>query len=97
MWDADLEQEVRTELEDFRGHAVEENAGLVPMIDSALAELGGPARQNHVAHALIWRAATKLVRRASRNHELMPITWAICGSVSLDNYCSESQPDYCPG
>lgn len=71
LWGTDLEQEVRTELEDFRAHAVEENARLVPTIDSALAELGGAARQNHVAHALIWRAATKLVRRASRNHERM--------------------------
>jgi len=71
LWDADLEQAVRAELEGFRWHAVEENARLVPTIDSTLAELGGPARQNHVAHALIWRAATKLVRRARRNHERM--------------------------
>jgi hypothetical protein len=69
LWDADLEQEVRAELEDFRGRAVEENARLVPTIDSALAQLEAPARQNHVAHALVWRAATKLVRRASRNHD----------------------------
>jgi hypothetical protein len=69
LWDADLEQEIRTELEDFRGRAVEENARLVPTIDTTLAELRAPARQNHVAHALVWRAATKLVRRASRNHE----------------------------
>jgi hypothetical protein len=69
LWNAELEQEVRTELEDFRGQAVEENARLVPTIDNALAELEAPARQNHVAHALVWRVATKLVRRASRNHE----------------------------
>ena len=49
LWDAELEREVRAELQTFRGHAVEENARLVPTIDSALAELGGP--QNHVAHA----------------------------------------------
>ena len=69
LWDADLEREVRAELEDFRGRGVEENARLVPTIDTALAELGAPARQNHVAHALVWRAATELMRRASRNHE----------------------------
>jgi hypothetical protein len=69
LWDAELEQEVRTELEDLRGQAVEENARFVPTIDNALAELEAPARQNHVAHALVWRAATKLVRHASRNHE----------------------------
>lgn len=71
LWDADLGREVRIELEEFRAHAGEENARLVPTIDSALAQLGGPARQNHVAHALVWRAATKLVRRANRNHERM--------------------------
>ena len=69
LWDADLEREVRAELEDFREHAVQENTRLVATIDSALAELRAPARQNHVAHALVWRAATKLIRRASRNHE----------------------------
>ncbi|MCA1678374.1 MAG: hypothetical protein LC777_05210 [Actinobacteria bacterium] len=71
LWDADLEQEVGTELEAFRERAVEENARLLPTIDSALAELGEPARENQVAHALIWRAAAKLARRASRNHERM--------------------------
>jgi len=69
LWDAELEREVRAELQTFRGHAVEENARLVPTIDSALAELGGP--QNHVAHALVWRAATMLLRRAGRNRERM--------------------------
>lgn len=69
LWDADLEQEVRAELEDFRGRAVEQNARLVPTIDTALAQLGAPARRNRVAHALVWRAATKLMRRANRNHE----------------------------
>ncbi len=69
LWDAHLEQEIRAELEDFRGRAVEENARLVPTIDTALAQLGAPARRNHVAHALVWRAATKLMRRANRNHE----------------------------
>ena len=71
LWDADLEREVRAELEDFREHAVQENTRLVATIDSALAELRAPARQNHVAHALVWRAATKLIRRANRNHEQM--------------------------
>lgn len=71
LWDADLEQEVRAELEDFRGRAVEENARLVPTIDTALAQMGAPARQNHVARALVWRAATRLLRRASRNHDRM--------------------------
>lgn len=69
LWDADLEQEIRAEFEDFRGRAVEENARLVPTIDTALAELGAPARRNRIAHALLWRAATKLMRRANRNHE----------------------------
>lgn len=71
MWDAGLEQEVRTELETFRERAVVENARLVPTIDSPLTELGRPARQNQVAHALIWRAVAELARRAGRNHERM--------------------------
>jgi len=71
LWDADLEQAVRTELEAFCERAVEESARLLPTIDSALAELGEPARENQVAYALIWRATAKLARRARRNHERM--------------------------
>jgi hypothetical protein len=71
LWNADLEHEIRRELEDVRLHAVQENARLVPTIDSALAQLGQPPRKNHVAHAFVWRAAAKLLRRASRNHERM--------------------------
>ncbi|MGH2762564.1 MAG: hypothetical protein ACRDL4_00650 [Thermoleophilaceae bacterium] len=71
LWDADLQREVRAELEDLREHAVQESTRLLPTIDSALAELRAPAQQNHVAHALVWRAATKLLRRANRNHERM--------------------------
>lgn len=69
LWDAELEREVRGELEEFRRQVGEEDGELLSTIDSALAELGEPARQNHVAHAFVWRAAAKLVRRANRNHE----------------------------
>jgi hypothetical protein len=69
LWDSDLQQDLRSELEDFRAHAVSDNAGLVPTIDSTLAQLAAPAAENPVAHALVWRAATKLMRRANRNHE----------------------------
>ena len=69
LWDSDLQQDLRSELEDFRAHAVCDNAGLVPTIDGTLARLAAPAAENPVAHALVWRAATKLMRRANRNHE----------------------------
>lgn len=71
LWDPDLEQEVRGELEAFRGRAGPVDARLMPVISSALAELGAPARENRVAHALVWRAAAKLLRRANRNFERM--------------------------
>jgi len=71
LWDTELEREVRTELEDFREHALQEDPRLVPTIDGALAELRAPARQNHVAHSLVWRAAIKFMRRANRDHERM--------------------------
>lgn len=69
LWDAGLEQAVRTELEELRAQVVGQDAPLVRTIDGALAQLGESARDNHVAHALVWRAATKLLRRANRNHE----------------------------
>lgn len=69
LWDAELEQEVRAEFEAFRRTAVRDRSPLVPAIDDALAQLAQPARSNHVAHALVWRAALKLLRRANRNHE----------------------------
>jgi len=69
LWDAHLARDVRAELLAFRDDAVRDHARLVPTIDNALAELERPARNNQVAHALVWRAATKLLRRANRNHE----------------------------
>jgi hypothetical protein len=71
LWDAGLAQEVRTELKELRRQVEGEDTQPVSTIDCALAELGAPARENHVAHALVWRAAVKLVRRANRNHERM--------------------------
>ena len=69
LWDANLEQEVRAEFEAFRGIAIRERNPLVPAVDDALTELAQPTQSNHVAHALVWRAALKLLRRANRNHE----------------------------
>lgn len=69
LWDAELEHEVRIELEGFRAEVVGGDAGLVSRIDSALRGLVEPPGDNQVAHVLVWRAAAKLLRRANRNHE----------------------------
>lgn len=71
LWDADLEQDVRTELEAFRHTAIRQRSPLLATVDDTLAELSQPAGGNHVAHALVWRAALKLLRRANRNHQLV--------------------------
>src|SRR3989442_9025632 len=69
VWSDELETELAQELQEFRKQAPEEDPELVPTIDAALAELARPPRQNHVAQALVWRAALELVRRANRNYE----------------------------
>lgn len=69
MWDAELEHEIRIELEGFRAEVVGEDPALVSRIDSALRGLVEPSADNQVAHVLVWRAAAKLLRRANRNHE----------------------------
>jgi hypothetical protein len=69
LWDAELEHEIRIELEGFRSEVVGEDSGLVSRIDCALRGLVEPSADNQVAHVLVWRAATKLLRRANRNHE----------------------------
>lgn len=71
LWDSDLEHEVRGELEAFQARAGPDDAHLMPVISSAQAELRASARENGVAHALVWRAAAKLLRRANRNYERM--------------------------
>jgi hypothetical protein len=69
LWDAELEHEIRIELEGFRSEVVGEDSGLVSRIDCALRGLVEPSADNQVAHVLVWRAAAKLLRRANRNHE----------------------------
>jgi len=69
LWDAELEHEIRIELEAFRAGAVGEDPELVSRIDAALRGLVEPSGDNQVAHVLVWRAAAKLLRRANRNHE----------------------------
>jgi hypothetical protein len=69
LWDAELEREIRTELEAFRAEVVGEEPELVSRIDGALRGLVEPSGDNQVAHVLVWRAAAQLLRRANRNHE----------------------------
>lgn len=71
VWSDELGVELAAELEEFRDQALQEDAELVPTIDAVLAELARAPRQNHVAHALVWRAALELMRRANRNYERM--------------------------
>jgi hypothetical protein len=71
VWSDELETELAQEPQEFREQALHEDPELVPRIDAALAELERPPRQNHVAHALVWRAALELMRRANRNYERM--------------------------
>ncbi len=71
VWSDELETELAQELQEFREQALDEDPELMPTIDAALAELARPPRQNHVAHALVWRAALELMRRANRNYERM--------------------------
>lgn len=56
---------------EFREQVLEEDPELLPTLDAALAELERPPRLNHVAHALVWRAALELMTRADRNYERM--------------------------
>ena len=60
FWDAELEHEVRVELEGFRAEVVGEGPALVSRIDSALRGLVEPSAHNQVAHVLVWGAAAKL-------------------------------------
>lgn len=71
VWSDELEAELAQELEGFREQVLEEDPELVPTIDAARAELARAPRQNQVAHALVWRAALELVRRANRNYDRM--------------------------
>jgi len=69
LWDAELETEIRTELEGFRAEVGGGDPTLVSRIDDALRGLAEPSPDNQVAHVLVWRAAAQLLRRANRNHE----------------------------
>jgi hypothetical protein len=71
VWSDELEAELAQELQGVPRRDPEEDPELMPTIDAALAELARPPRQNHVAHALVWRAALELMRRANRNYERM--------------------------
>jgi len=68
LWDYELQAEVRAELTAFRDESPGQDSLVLATVDTALAELGRPASENHVAHALIWRATAELVRRANRNY-----------------------------
>jgi hypothetical protein len=71
VWSDELERELVTELDEFRELVLEDDPELVATVDAARAELGRAPRQNQVAHALVWRAALKLLQRANRNYERM--------------------------
>ncbi len=71
LWDHELQAEVRSELTAFRRASSEQNSELVATLDSALAALGRPPSENHVANALIWRATAELMRRVTRNYDRM--------------------------
>jgi hypothetical protein len=72
VWSDELEVELVTEFEDFRNQVIEDAAlELVPSIDFALADLRNAPRESHVVHALVWRAAAEMLRRANRNYDLM--------------------------
>lgn len=71
VWSDEVKLDLAAELEEFREQVVEEDAELVPTIDAAPAELGRAPRQNHVAHALVWRSALELMQHANRNYERM--------------------------
>ncbi len=71
LWSDELETELAQELREFREQALDEDPELLPTLDAALAELPRPPRENQVAHALVWRAALELMRRANRNYERM--------------------------
>jgi len=71
LWDHELQAEVRAELTAFRNEVIEPDSELVATLDTALAVLGRPPSDNHVAHALIWRATAELMRRVNRNYDRM--------------------------
>ena len=70
VWNGDLERALAAELDEFRKH-VSDEPELVATIDAAREELKRPARENQVAHALVWRAAVALIQRANDNYERM--------------------------
>jgi hypothetical protein len=71
LWDPELQAEVRRELTAFQQDAAEMDDKLAETLDAALGELGRPLAENHVAHALVWRATAQLMQRANRNYDLM--------------------------
>jgi hypothetical protein len=71
LWDHKLQAEVRAELTAFQQDARGVDEELAGTLEAALRELGRPLAENHVAHALVWRAAAELMRRANRNYDRM--------------------------
>ena len=71
LWDHELQAEVRAELTSFQRNAAALDDELTATLEAALREVGRPLAENHVAHALVWRATAELMRRANRNYDRM--------------------------
>jgi hypothetical protein len=71
LWDHELQAEVRAELTSFQRNTGDLDDELDRTLEAALRELGRPLAENHVAHALVWRATAELIRRANRNYHRM--------------------------
>lgn len=70
-WNTELRRELGARLREVREHTVEEDRELLQTIDAAQAELKHAPGDNHVAVALVWRAAASLIRHARGNYERM--------------------------